>query len=164
MTVDASDRCLLAALEAGLPLVTRPYAALGALTGLTEQGVLDRLRRLVAEGVVKRFGVIVRHRELGYRANAMVVWDVPDERVDAIARSFSALPFVTLCYQRPRRPGWPYNLFCMIHGKDRRTVHAQIAQANTSAGTTGLPKAVLFSSRAFKQHGARYTPQAVEPA
>lgn len=165
MTVDATDRALLAALEPGLALVAEPYAALGQRTGLTEQAVIDRLQRLHARGIIKRFGVIVRHREVGYRANAMVVWDIPDADVATVAQSLAALPFVTLCYRRPRRPGWPYNLFCMIHGKDRETVCRQIARANASAGTTALPQTVLFSTRAFKQHGARYwAPEVLEPA
>lgn len=165
MTVDATDRTLLAALEPGLALVARPFAALAQQTGLEEQEVIERLRELHRQGIVSRFGVIVRHRALGYRANAMVVWDIPDDHVAAVAPTLAALPFVTLCYRRPRRPGWPYNLFCMIHGKDRETVRAQIVRANASAGTAGLPQAVLFSTRAFKQHGARYGAlQAMEPA
>lgn len=165
MTVDATDRALLAALEPGLALVAEPYAALGQRTGLTEQAVIDRLQRLYARGIIKRFGVIVRHREVGYRANAMVVWDIPDADVATVAQSLAALPFVTLCYRRPRRPGWPYNLFCMIHGEDRETVCRQIARANASAGTTALPQTELFSTRAFKQRGARYwAPEVLEPA
>lgn len=163
--VDAIDRSLLAALEPGLPLVARPFAALGERIGLSEDEVIVRLRRLLADGIVKRFGIVVHHRAIGYRDNAMVVWDIPDERVGAAARDLSALPFVTLCYRRPRRPGWPYNLFCMIHGKDRRTVRGQIAHASEAAGIDGLPQAVLFSTRAFKQRGARYAiPSALEPA
>jgi siroheme decarboxylase len=163
--VDAIDRHLLKALEPGLPLVARPFAALGERIGLTEAEVIVRLRRLLADGIVKRFGIVVHHRALGYRDNAMVVWDIPDAQVAAAARDLSALPFVTLCYRRPRRPGWPFNLFCMIHGKDRRTVRAQIAHANAAAGIDDLPRAVLFSTRAFKQRGARYAiPPALEPA
>lgn len=159
MTVDATDRALLAALETGLALQPRPFAVLGQRIGVTEQDVIERLQRLHAQGIITRFGVIVRHRELGYRANAMVVWDIPDDEVRAVAAILAAQPFVTLCYRRPRRPGWPYNLFCMIHGKDRETVRAQIVRANASAGTVERPQAVLFSTRAFKQHGARYAVQ-----
>ncbi len=136
----------------------RPYAAIGETIDLAEHEVIARLRRLLADGVVKRFGVVVHHRALGYRDNAMVVWDVPDDRIVDAARRLSALPFVNLCYRRPRRPGWPYNLFCMIHGKDRRIVRDQIAEANEAAGIGKLPQAVLFSTRAFKQRGARYAP------
>lgn len=152
-----ADRALVAAVARGLPLVARPYAALGAELEMTEGEVLERLRRLLGTGVIKRLGVVVRHRELGYLANAMVVWDVPDERVGVAGARLGALDCVTLCYRRPRRPPvWPYNLFCMVHGRDRRVVLAQIEQATAVAGLQGLPRAVLFSRRRFKQRGARY--------
>ena len=87
----------------------------------------------------------------------MVVWDVPDLRIGDAGRILAVLPFVTLCYRRPRRPPvWPYNLFCMIHGRDRGTVEALVDQASAAAGLEDLPRAVLFSRRAFKQRGARY--------
>ena len=154
---DPKDLALISALQDGLPLVARPYAALGRVAGLAEGEVIERLRALIDGGVIRRFGVIVRHRELGYRANGMVVWDVPDARVGEVARSLAALPYVTLCYRRPRRlPDWPYNLFCMIHGTERDAVLAQVEAATESAGLAGLPRDVLFSRRRFKQRGARY--------
>jgi DNA-binding Lrp family transcriptional regulator len=157
MTITAEDRRLLAAIQNGLPLVSRPYAAIGAQVGLSEAEVIAALRGLRGQGVIKRFGVIVRHHELGYRANAMVVFDIPDEQVRAAGERLATLPFVTLCYRRPRRPPlWPYNLFCMIHGQDRAVVLEQIAQASAAAGLDGVARAVLFSARRFKQQGARY--------
>ena len=157
MELNDQDRRLIAAIEDGLAMVPHPYAAIGERIGIGEVEVIARLRRLIDDGVIKRFGVIVRHRELGYRANAMVVWDVPDLRIGDAGRILAALPFVTLCYRRPRRPPvWPYNLFCMIHGRDRGTVEALVDQASAAAGLEDLPRAVLFSRRAFKQRGARY--------
>ena len=157
MTLGDIDRGLLAAMAEGLPLVARPYAAIGAAIGLSEVDVLARLRDLVATGVISRLGVIVRHHELGYRANAMTVWDVPDERVQAAGARLGELPFISLCYRRPRRPpAWRYNLFCMIHGRDRATVMAQVEAATEAAGLADLPRDVLFSVRRFKQRGARY--------
>ena len=157
MDVNAKDRQLLAAIEDGLALVARPYAQLAAAVGLSELDVIARLKRLIGEGVIRRFGVIVRHRELGYRANAMVVWDLPDERVADIGRRLATLPYITLCYQRPRRlPDWPYNLFCMIHGRDRAAVEALVEEASRHAGLTDRPREILFSRRRFKQRGARY--------
>ena len=100
---DRKDLALISALQDGLPLVARPYAALGRVAGLGEGEVIERLRALIDGGVIRRFGVIVRHRELGYRANGMVVWDVPDGRVGEAAHRLAALPYVTLCYRRPRR-------------------------------------------------------------
>jgi len=99
----------------------------------------------------------VRHRPLGYTANAMVVFDVPDHAVAGIAPRLAACDWVTLCYRRPRRPPhWPYNLFCMIHGRDRATVQAQIERLVAGCGLDRVPRAVLFSTRCFKQEGARY--------
>ncbi len=156
--VSEDDRALLAALEEGLPLVHRPYAAIAEALGRCECEVIEDLRRLVEAGVISRFGYVVRHRKLGFRANAMAVWDLPDESVDPVAASFAANPFVTLCYRRPRRrPRWPYNLFCMIHGRERTEVERQIAALNAEAGTGGFPQAVLFSRRCFKQRGARFS-------
>lgn len=157
MSLDAEDRALLAAIADGLPLAPRPYAVLGARIGRSEAEVIESVARLIDDGVIQRFGVIVRHHELGYRANAMVVFDVPDDAVAAAGRRLAQLPFVTLCYRRPRRPpDWPYNLFCMIHGRERATVRRQIETATHAAELEGLPRAVLFSRRRFKQRGARY--------
>jgi DNA-binding Lrp family transcriptional regulator len=157
MELNDLDRRLIAAIQDGLPLVPRPYAAIGDALGMGEAEVIAGLRRLIEGGVIRRFGVIVRHHELGYRANAMVVWDVPDARVGDAGRTLAGLPFVTLCYRRPRRlPLWPYNMFCMIHGRDRSTVETLVEQTTATAGLEGLPRAVLFSRRRFKQRGARY--------
>jgi len=157
MVVSDQDRRMLWALQAGLPLVPRPFVQLAAALGLDEQTVIGRLAALEAEGVIRRLGLIVRHHELGYRANAMVVWDVPDHEVDGAGERLAASPEVTLCYQRPRRPPqWPYNLFSMIHGRDRETVLGQIARLRRAAALEHVPYEVLFSRRRFKQQGARY--------
>jgi DNA-binding Lrp family transcriptional regulator len=157
MDLTATDRRLIAALEDGLSLVPRPYAALAARAGLSEADVLDRLRRLIDAGVITRFGVIVRHRPLGYRANAMVVWDVPDVSVGAVGRAMAAEPGVTLCYRRPRRPPvWPYNLFCMIHGRDRAEVESTVPVLAARLGIAEVPRAILFSRACFAQRNGRY--------
>lgn len=158
--LDELDRRLLAATQAGLPLVPRPWAELARTLGSCESELLRRMRRLQASGIVKRFGIVVRHHELGYRANAMVAWTLASERVDEVAERLTGLPFVTLCYRRtPRPPAWPHNLFVMIHGTDREVVCRQIEEARTAAGIEDAPHAVLFSRRRFKQCGGRY----VEP-
>jgi siroheme decarboxylase len=165
MALSQVDRRLIAAVQDGLPLVPRPFAAIGEALGLSEDQVIAALGRLLADGVIKRLGIIVRHHELGYRANAMVVWDVPDGCVGDVGRLLATLPFVTLCYRRPRRlPDWPYNLFCMIHGRDRAAVEGQIVRASEASGLVDMPRAVLFSGRRFKQRGARYAIGQLEPA
>lgn len=161
MDVTERDLCLIEAVQSGLPLCARPFATIGDQCGMAEQAVIDGLQALIDEGVIKRFGVIVRHRELGYNANAMVVWDVPDEAVRDIGQQFGAFDFVTLCYRRPRRlPQWPYNLFSMIHGKDRGAVLDQVDHLAGACGLADTPREALFSRRRFKQRGALYRPQA----
>ena len=151
------DRRLLAELEEGLPIESQPYDSLARRLEVSEARVLERLAALQATGTVSRFGVVVRHCELGYRANAMVVWDVPDDSAARAGRDLAALPFVTLCYRRPRRlPHWPYNLFCMIHGTCPEEVLTQIEHATQAAGLENRASDVLFSGRCFKQRGARY--------
>ena len=155
--IDDDDRRLLEQIQEGLPLVSRPFAEVAGRLGMAETEVIERIERLRGEGVIKRMGVVVRHRPLGYDANAMVVWDVPDGRVDALGQCFARFPFVTLCYQRPRRGArWPYNLFCMIHGKDRDAVLDKIVELSEACGVGEVRHQVLFSRRCFKQRGANY--------
>jgi DNA-binding Lrp family transcriptional regulator len=107
--------------------------------------------------LIKRWGVVVRHRQLGYRANAMIVMNVPDERVCEIGVLLSQHQCVNLCYQRPRQGNiWPYNLYCMIHGKSRDTVLAQWVELQSLCGLGEFAYEVLFSRRCFKQRGALY--------
>ena len=154
---DADDLALLHAVEDGLPLVSRPYAALGERLGMTEGEVMARFWMLRNTGIIKRFGVVVRHHELGYRANAMVVWDIDDEQVADLGRCLGGFSFVTLCYRRPRRlPQWPYNLFTMIHGRDRVQVLERVDELVAACDLADVPHEVLFSRRRFKQRGARY--------
>ena len=154
----ARDRRILAAIEDGLPLVERPYLAVADELQLGEGDVIGRLEHLIAAGVVTRFGCVVRHDKLGYRANAMAVWDVPDEMVNSVAAMFARHPAVTLCYQRPRRPPlWPYNLFCMVHAKSRDEAYAVIDDINLQADMGLHRQAVLFSKRCFKQRGAVFS-------
>jgi len=163
LAADDSDRRLLAAVARGLPLVSRPFAVLAAQLGMPEQEILLRLAHLKQSGVLRRFGVVVRHHELGYGANAMVVWDVPDDQVRTLGRCLAGFDFITLCYRRPRRlPAWRYNLYCMIHGKSREEVFSNLEWMVNRCGLQALPHAVLFSRRRFKQCGADYSgkPQA----
>jgi siroheme decarboxylase len=148
---------LVAALELGLALTPRPFEALAARACSTESSVLQRLQAWTERGVIRRFGVVVRHRELGFAANAMTVWDVPDDAATVCGRRLAQQPGVTLAYRRSRAlPHWPYNLFCMIHGRDRNTVLARIQEVSAACGLETFPRAVLFSRTRFKQRGAHY--------
>ena len=151
------DRRLIVAVQGGLPLVSRPYEAIARQIDASEAEVIARLRSRLGDGTIKRVGIVVRHRKLGYRANAMVVWDVPDERVDSLGHRLRRFDFITLCYRRPRRPPvWPYNLFCMIHGRDRERVLERVHHLVERCNLHDVPHEVLFSGRCFKQRGAMY--------
>lgn len=164
MVLTEADRELIAAIQGGLPLVAHPYAVIGEQLGLSEAAVIERLETLQSSGLIKRMGVVVRHRALGYRANAMVVWDIPDDQVERIGALLADEVCVTLCYQRPRRlPAWPYNLFCMIHGRERDNVLRRLEQIISVHLLEEIPHTVLFSGRSFKQRGAHYVETACPP-
>lgn len=151
---DALEQSLIAALQPGLELMPRPFRQLGERLFMGEDEVLVRIAGWLEEGMIKRFGVVVRHHELGYRSNAMVVFDLPDGEVDHIGRQLAAEAGVTLCYRRRRSlPDWPYNLYCMVHGRSRDEAQPVIERLGRIAGAPGT---VLFSTRRFKQCGARY--------
>ena len=155
--LDDVDQQLIAAIQNGLPISERPYANIALQLGLSEQDVISRISNLVDHGLIKRFGVVVRHHELGYKKNAMIVWDIPDKLVHGIARQIKSFPFVTLCYRRARQlPEWPYNLFCMIHGKSRDNVLQHLESMLDKHDWHHIPHAVLFSKRRFKQRAANY--------
>ncbi|MDR1996444.1 Lrp/AsnC family transcriptional regulator [Azonexus sp.] len=155
--IDEAERRLVSVLQEGLPLFIRPFALIAERIGASESEVLGRIGRWLEEGAIKRFGVVVRHRELGYRANAMVVHDIADERVGDVGRALAEEPAVTLCYRRPRvLTEWPYNLFCMIHGRERAEVEATIADLRRRHGLEDCPHDVLFSLTRYKQQGAHY--------
>lgn len=148
---------LLAVLQDGLPIVERPYAQLAEQLGWSEARVMDELDALANSDRVRRMGIVVKHRALGFKANAMVVWDIPAEEVDAIAERMAAQSYVTLCYERPRRlPQWPYNLFCMIHGRQRDQVLEHLQELVETLGLQQYDYQPLFSTRCFKQCGGRY--------
>lgn len=154
---EIEKRALRGAIEKGLPTHLFPYQVIAEQLALTEQQVLVQIADWQEDGLIRRFGLVIKHRKLGYDANAMVVWNIPNDDMDAVAQKLAKCAPVSLCYQRPRRlPDWPYNLFCMIHGTDRTLVLQQISQITEQLGLESIEKDVLFSFKAYKQHGARY--------
>ncbi|MCG8427299.1 MAG: AsnC family transcriptional regulator [Chromatiales bacterium] len=157
MVLNEIDCRLIAEIQGGLPISNHPYAEVGERIGLSEEEVIERIEQMQESGIIKRMGIIVRHHELGYNANAMVVWDVPDEQIDEIGDKLGSQDCITLCYQRPRRlPDWPYNLFCMIHGKEKERVLEYIDNLVERLDLGHIPHKALFSGRRFKQRGAKY--------
>jgi DNA-binding Lrp family transcriptional regulator len=138
-----------------LAFEAQPYERLAARLGQSEAEVMARIRALSAAGIIARFGVIVRHRALGWRANAMVVWDLPSEAITEAGPLLAASPGVTLCYERRTVEGiWPYRLYSMIHSQSRAQALAHLEIAADLPVLRDVPHLALFSSRCFKQTGA----------
>ena len=156
--LDAIDRAIVRATQAGLPLCAQPYHAVAERVGVDPDEVMARMRRMLAAGIIRRIGAVPNHYRLGYRANGMSVWDVPDEQITELGRRVGALPFVSHCYRRPRRlPEWPYNLFAMVHGRTRDEVEAQVAEIAALLGDAARRHDVLYSTRILKKTGLRLT-------
>ncbi len=153
--VDPLD--LVRATQAGLPLVPRPFAAVAGRLGATEEAVLEAFRAMLADGRVRRIAAVPNHYALGYGANGMSVWDVEDAAIARLGPAVGALEFVTHCYRRPRRAGWPYNLFAMVHGRDRAEVEAKVARIAALLGAEARAHEVLYSTRILKKTGLRVT-------
>lgn len=155
--INDQEHRLISVIQGGFPLISRPFLAIGQQIDLTENEVIATIDDLKKRGVIKRLGIIVRHRELGYHANAMVVWDIPESMVNTMGKRLGAFEFVSLCYQRRRSlPYWPYNLYCMIHGRERKEVLLKLENLESSCGLKDIDRQLLFSQRRFKQRGAHY--------
>ena len=154
--LDTIDRQIIVATQAGLPRVARPYHAIAAQLGVAAEEVMRRLRRMLETGVIRRIGAVPNHYALGYKANGMSVWDVPDKRVRELGEKIGALDSVSHCYHRPRHlPAWPYNLFAMVHGRDRDEVEAKVRTIADLLGTADRGHTVLYSTRILKKTGLR---------
>jgi len=150
-----NDRDLVRATQAGLPLVSAPFAAVAQQLGVSEAAVMERFRAMLADGRVRRIAAVPNHYALGYRANGMSVWDVDDADIGELGPRVGGLAFVSHCYRRPRRPGWPYNLFAMVHGRDRDEVEAKVQEIAGVLGESARAHEVLYSRRILKKTGLR---------
>lgn len=155
-TLDATDRRLIVETQGGLPLVPRPYHALAERLGIAPADVMARMQRMLERGIIRRIGAVPNHYALGYAANGMSVWDVPDGEVATLGPEVGALAFVSHCYHRPRiLPEWPYNLFAMVHGRDRVEVEERVQTIARILGQYARGHAVLYSTRILKKTGLR---------
>ena len=156
MSLDELDRRIIRATQSGLPLVPRPYEAVGAALGISGEQVRERLQAMLEEGLVRRIGAVPNHYRLGFTANGMSVWDVDDALVDQLGERIGQLPGVSHCYRRPRRlPDWPYNLFAMLHGRSRAEVEQQAVQLQELLGTACRGHDILYSTAILKKTGLR---------
>ena len=151
------DRAIVRAAQAGLPRVPRPYHAIAETLGVAPEVVVERMRAMLASGAIRRIGVVPNHYRLGWTANGMSVWDVDDAAVDDLGARVGALDCVSHCYRRPRRlPVWRYNLFAMVHGRDRTECESQVREIAALLGDAVRAHDVLYSTRVLKKSGLRF--------
>jgi DNA-binding Lrp family transcriptional regulator len=156
MTIDATERTLIAATQQGLPLTPAPYADVATQLGLSEDEVIARLSHMQARGIIRRIALAPNHYALGMTANGMSVWDVEDDRASELGAKVGALDFVSHCYLRPRaRPDWPYNLFAMLHGQSREEVEEKRRLIAAMLGQACGAHDILYSTRILKKTGLR---------
>lgn len=155
-TLDELDRKIVVVTQSGLPLVPEPYEKIAKDVGTTAEDVMARMQRMLENGVIRRIGAVPNHYTLGFRGNGMSVWDVPDDKIQEYGEKIGALDFVSHAYHRPRhQPMWNYNLFAMVHGKDRDEVMTKAALIAELLGPDNHGHEVLFSTRILKKTGLR---------
>lgn len=152
---DAIDIQIIRSLQEEMPVTAKPYAAIAEKVGVEEGELLQRLQRLQSDGVLRRIGAVLHHRRSGVKANAMVVWKVPDNRVEAVGMQLSGFADISHCYHRGCDDNaWPYNLFTMVHGATEADCLERIRFLAREVGTGDYE--VLFSTRELKKTSMRY--------
>ncbi len=154
MRLDETDRALIRVLQDDSPVVARPFRWAAQRTGLDEETVLDRVRQLMQRGVIRRFGAFLRHRQAGVAGNIMVAWQVPSERAAKVGRALAAFPEVTHCYERPPFPGFPYNLYTMVHAESPAVCTEAVARMARAVGVERYE--ALPTRRELKRTSPRY--------
>jgi DNA-binding Lrp family transcriptional regulator len=155
-SLDELDRRIVLATQAGLPLDPRPYHWVARELGETPERIMERINAMLADGRIRRIGVVPHHYRLGYVANGMSVWDVPDDLISAVGQEVGELDIVSHCYHRQRQlPDWPYNLFAMVHGHSQDEVRQKVGQIAEQLGERVRGFDILFSTRILKKTGLR---------
>jgi len=141
-------------IQGDLPLASRPFAILAERLGIPETTLLEKIRELKQRGIIRRFGATLRHQEAGFSSNAMVVWKVPNERLEEVGKSIASFKEVTHCYQREPQKDWPFNLYSMVHGSNRDDCRKIAEQLSQEVGIREYK--LLFSQREFKKTSMEY--------
>jgi len=154
--LDAIDRAIVQATQSGLPLTARPYHDIAEQIGVLPEVVMRRMQTMLDDGVIRRIGAVPNHYALGWSANGMTVWDVMNDYIDELGQQVGALEFVSHCYRRPRRlPDWRFNLFAMVHGRDRAEVEAKAEEIAALLGLHCRAHTILYSTKILKKTGLR---------
>lgn len=152
--IDLLDKKIIAALQTDFPVKSRPYADIAACLDISEEKLLQCIRRYQEIGCIRKIGAVLRHREVGFTANVLCVWQVPEEQVDHVGHVFAAHPAVSHCYARPVFPSWPYNLYTMIHSTSPDQCENYVQELSDLSGMKEY--ALLYSLRELKKSSMRY--------
>ena len=152
--LDELDKKIIAIMQDEFPLVAEPYRQIADQIGITEEELLERLRSYRKSGKIRKMGAVLRHREIGYAANALCAWIIPEERIQEVGEIFAKLAVVTHCYARDTQPGWPYNFYTMLHAHNREECNA-IAKA-LSEQIAISEYIMLFSTKEWKKNSMQY--------
>lgn len=148
------DKKIVRAIQDELPLVPEPFKLIAEEIDSTEEEVLSRLQMMKDAGALRKMGAVLKHREVGFAANALCVWVVPEKRMDEVAAIMCRHEAVTHCYDRNVMPDWPYNFYTMIHGSSREHCE-QIAKA-LSEESGVKKKKLLYTGKEWKKTSMSY--------
>ena len=155
VSISSQERDLVCALQGDLPLVSRPFREAASQMGVTEVELLEVTRELAHRKVMRRFAAVLRHRRVGFAANGMGCWVVPEERIGQAGEVAATFPQVSHCYQRAAfPPRWPYTLFTMVHGQKREDVEKIVERIHQAIGPTD--HVILYSLKEYKKERVRY--------
>jgi siroheme decarboxylase len=148
------DKEFIRELQKDLEVTPRPFDTLAKNLGITVDELFKKAIEYETMGVMRRFAAILRHRDAGFAANGMIVWMVPEDKIDEVGYKLASFAQVSHCYRRPVYPDWPFNLFSMIHA---RTIEAAKKIAIELSNFVGINEyKILFSSREFKKERVKY--------
>jgi len=148
------EKKIIALLQTDIPVVKRPFLEMAEKIGISEEKFLKVLNDLNDQGMIRRFGATIKHQNSGYKANAMVAWKVPEERVERVGAIMATFGEITHCYRRDPAPGWEYNLYTMVHAADEAGCHAIVKKISQDVGETNYT--LLFSRQELKKTSMKY--------
>ena len=148
------DKEIVKVLQEDFPLCEEPYKVLAEKVGISEEEFLQRVQELVDEKKIRKMGAVIRHREAGFKANALCAWSVPPEKIDDIAKIMSSHPAISHCYDRTTAPNWNYNLYTMIHAKSREECEEIISELSAATGIENFQ--IMYSKKEWKKTGMKY--------
>ena len=150
------EKKVIASIQEDMAVIERPYLEISQKLGISEETLLETLENLCARGVIRRFGATLRHQQTGYSANAMVAWQVSEDRVDEVGEKMAAFRQVSHCYRRNPTDTWPYNLYTMIHANDEQSCRATAREMAEAAEIDNY--SILFSREELKKTSMVYFP------